>query len=49
MSAAFSAWAPIEAAWATKSISGCTSTFESLYMLLNSAPPHSCCSRLMQP
>ena len=25
------------------------STFESLYMLLNSAPPHSCCSRLMQP
>ena len=27
MSAAFSAWAPIEAAWATKSISGCASTF----------------------
>lgn len=39
---------PIVEACATKSISGCSSMLQSLYMLLNSSP-HPICRRFMQP
>jgi hypothetical protein len=47
----FSAFAPSDRACAAKSIAGgpsgpCT---QSASRLLNGAPPHACCSRLMQP
>ena len=50
MSAAFTACAPIAAAWATKSISGWVRRDSCRRSrLLNAAPPVAFCSRLMQP
>ncbi len=49
MPVAFSALAPIDAAWATKSMCDGVSWKAWSSRLLNSAPPVAICSRLMQP